>query len=156
MRINHGSISIAAGSPGIMITAFQEWPQFTIKCTSCRIVGCDILQCHLASAACTTAFFVCVVRKKLLLENEFPTQAMFMHPGLPGETVAYFWVLLHTFFCCCILFLLLHKSLCCCYLFFIVACLFLLLVIFFYCCKPKIVVAIGKLSLHASGRFGPP
>ena len=33
MRVNHGSISIAAGSPGIMITAFQERPQFTIKCT---------------------------------------------------------------------------------------------------------------------------
>ena len=132
MLVNHGSISTAAGSPSVMITAFQEQPRFTIKCTSCRIVGCDVLQRHLASAECTKAFFVCVVRKRLLLENEFPTQVVFMHPGLPGETVAYFLVSLHTFFYCCIvLFLLLHKFLYCCYLFFIVACLFLLLVIFF-------------------------
>ena len=104
MHVNHGSISMAAGSPGIMITAMQERPQFTIKCTSCRMVGCDILQRHRASAACTRAFFVCVARKKLLLEIEFPTQVMFMHPGLPDETVAYFLVLLHTFFYCCIRF----------------------------------------------------
>ena len=43
------------------------------------------------------AFFVCVVRRKLLLENEFPTQVMLMHPGLSGATFAHFLVLLHTF-----------------------------------------------------------
>ena len=121
-------------------------------------VGRDILQRHLASAACTRASFVCVVRKKLLLENEFPTQVKFMHPGLPGETVAYFLVLLHTFFLLLrtFFFLLLHKFLYCCYLFFIVACLFFIVVIFFYCCKPNLTAAIEKLLLHASGRFGEP
>ena len=82
--IIHGSISLSAESWGIMIRAFQERPQFTIKITSCRIVGCHILQHHLASAVCMRAFFVCVVRKNLLLENEFSTQIMFMHPRLPG------------------------------------------------------------------------
>ena len=117
-----------------------------------------LLQRHLVNTACTRAFFVCVVRKKLLLEYEFPTQLMFMYPALLGETAAYFFsIVAYFFFYCCIhFFLLLHKFLYCCYLFFIVACLFLLLVIFFHCCKPKIIVAIEKLSLHASGRFGPP
>ena len=63
--------------------------------------------------------------------------------------VAYFFLLLHTFFYWCINFftvainfLFLHANFCC-------------WSSFSYCCKPKIVLAIDKLSLHASGSFGP-
>ena len=105
----------------------------------------------------------------LLLENEFPTQVIFMHPGLPGETVAYFLVLLHTFF----FFLLLHTFFYCCINLSTVAIYFLLLHAYFfivghlllllqaknYCCHRKVIVTckwpfwatVGSTLIKGSG-----
>ena len=75
------------------------------------------------------AFFVSVVRRKLLLENEFTVHTVFYC------CINFFTVAIYFFYCWMLIFIVGH--------------LFLLL-------QAKLTVAIEKLLLRASGRFGPP
>ena len=106
-------------------------------------MGCDILQRHLASAVCTRAFFVCVVKKKVVVGKWiFNASNVYASRTARLNCCILFSHCCMLFFCCCAnLFTVGIYFFYCCMLIFIVGHLFLLLQAKTYCCHRKVIVA---------------